>query len=228
MAGPEAPQRPRVDYPVIDRDDKAHGESDGNAEQRDRVGYLARRQVGKNRNDQKHRQHCILDELGGQPVSRQRGDEHAGRQDLDRRVDRRDRPAAVPAAAAEEQVARHGHVVVPADCLPAIRATRTRRNHRLIAGKAEDTDVQEAAEGESQDGGHQVRRECHARTRTGGHSPPQLRLAAGEQPLVERFRARDHYITRKLASPSASVSAEFAPPLAVRGRGGNRPGERGR
>src|SRR2546429_2386191 len=44
--------------------------------------------------------------------------------------------------------------------------------------------------------------------------------------LVEGFRARDHYITRKLASPSASVSAEFAQPLAVRSRAGNRAGKR--
>lgn len=50
------------------------------------------------------------------------------------------------AFSAEDEPAQHGNIVVERDEAAAMRASRTRRDHRLAEGQAVDADVQEAAE----------------------------------------------------------------------------------
>ena len=88
-----------------------------------------------------------------------RDHEDGARHQFHQRVLPGDRRAAFAAAPAQRGVADHRHVLPPREQMPARAAARRRPNDRAPFRKPEDADVQETADGETDDAGqHQQRR----------------------------------------------------------------------
>jgi hypothetical protein len=143
----QEPRQEPADHPIdgdlLGDDEEVDVHGAGEDEQRDKQqhdGYLAAASCPQHRLP-------VVDE----------GEGEGGRQ-LDRRIAPGDRPAAVAAAAAQQDEAQDRHVVVPEDGLPAERAVGTARPADLPAARHPPyADVEEAAD----DGAQNEEQEHH-------------------------------------------------------------------